>query len=141
MLEIVKDEFKIHQGDGNVSKTNGTAGVMSDIYDYKVPESTLIEIRPNDVFAAYFKDASAEALATDTYEVVVTDANKIRQTTILNGMYMDVKTFDDRNKVQKVGASIIAKAGQHIIVRFKATTVLVNASCYFKFTCLRHTSL
>lgn len=141
MLEIVKDEFKIHQGDGNVSKANGTAGVMSDIYDYKVPESTLIEIRPNDVFAAYFKDASAEALATDTYEVVVTDANKIRQTTILNGMYMDVKTFDDRNKVQKVGASIIAKAGQHIIVRFKATTVLVNASCYFKFTCLRHTSL
>jgi len=141
MLEVVKDEFKIHQGDGNVTKANGTAAVMSDIYDYKVPESTLIEIRPNDIFAAYFKDASAEALATDTYEVVVTDANKIRQTTILNGMYMDVKTFDDRNKTQKVGASIIAKAGQHIIIRFKATTVLVNASCYFKFTCLRHTSL
>jgi len=141
MLEVVKDEFKIHQGDGNVTKTNGTAAVMSDVYDYKVPESTLVEIRPNDIFAAYLKDAGAEALATDQFEIVVTDANKIRQTIIMNGMYMDVKEFADRNKTQKIGASIIAKAGQHIIVRVKATTVLVNASCYFKLTCLRHTSL
>jgi hypothetical protein len=136
-MELVSNEFNISQADSNVTKSNGTAGIMSDIFDYKVPDSTIIQLRPSDVIAAYFKDASAEMAATDAYEIVVTDPNRIRNEVIASGLYMDIKTFDDRNKVRKFGQSKTVKAGWHIFVRAKATTVLVNASCYFKVTALR----
>lgn len=136
-MELDRAEVNISINDPNVTKSNGTAGVMSDIFDYEVPYGTIIQLRPNDVIAAYFKDASAEMLATDGYEVVVTDPNKIRNEVVASGLYMDIKTFDDRNKVRKFGQTKTVKAGWHIIIRAKATTVLVNASCYFKLTALR----
>ena len=136
-MELDRAEVNISINDPNVTKSNGTAGVMSDIFDYEVPYGTIIQLRPNDVIAAYFKDASAEMLATDAYEVVVTDPNKIRNEVVASGLYKDIKTFDDRNKVRKFGQTKTVKAGWHIIIRAKATTVLVNTSCYFKLTALR----
>lgn len=134
---IEKSAFQISQADANVTGSAGTAAVMTDIFDYKVPDNTTVLLRANDVIAAYLKDASAEALATDPFEVVIRDPNSITSKVVASGLYMDIKEFTDRNKTRKFGADAVAKSGWHIVVRVKATTVLVNASCYFKITCLR----
>jgi hypothetical protein len=133
MGKLVTGEFNITQADCG-TKANGTAGVMSEIYDFEVPYSTMIRIRPSDYFSAYFKDASAESIATDTYEIIITDPNGITTDKISSGMYNRVKEFADQNKVCKFKQERLVKAGWHIKIMFKATTVLVNASCYFNLT-------
>jgi len=131
-------EHNITQNDANVTAANGTAAVMSDIYSYKVPRHTAILIRPEDVISAYLYDAAAEAVATDAFEVIVRDPNGLSSEIIASGQYAIIKEFQDANKLKKMGASKLIKSDFTLVVRVKATTVLVVASCYFQLTCLRY---
>ena len=130
-------EFTIDQNDANVVKANGTVAIMSDIFTYKVPRHTVIELRPGDIISAYLKDAGAESLATDAYELVVRDPNSLTQEVIASGQYATIKEFQDHNKTKKLGQSRLIKSDFVVALRVKATTVLVNASCYFQITCKR----
>jgi len=65
MCAVKAMEFCIDQNDANVTKSNGTAGVMTSIFKYKVPRHTAIVIRPSDIISAYLKDAGAEAETED----------------------------------------------------------------------------
>lgn len=131
-------EHTITQADSNVTGTTGTAALMTDIYVYKVPRHTAILIRPEDILSAYFKDAGAEMLATDAWELVVRDPNGLSTEQLASGIYAIIKTFDDRNKTKKLGQSKLIKSDYSIALRAKATTVLVVASNYFQLTCLRY---
>lgn len=131
-------EFTIDQNDSNMTKTTGTAAVMTDIAVYKVPRHTAILIRPEDILSAYLKDASAEALTTDAYELVVRDPNGLSSETICSGQYTNIKEFTDRNKTKKFGRARLIKSDFQIALRVKATTVLVVANCYYQITCLRY---
>jgi hypothetical protein len=131
-------EFSIDQNDANVTKSTGTAGVMTSIFAYKVPRHTAILIRPTDILCAYLKDAGAEMLATDGYQLVVKDPNGISQEIIANGIYTQIKEFQDQNKTKKLGKSRLVKSDYVIDLQAKATTVLVVASNYFQMTCLRY---
>lgn len=137
-MPVKSSEFTIDQNDSNVTKAAGTAAVMSDIYTYKVPRHTAILIRPEDILSAYLKDATAEALGTDAFELVVRDPNSLTTEIIASGQYTIIKEFQDRNKTKKLGKSKLIKSDFQLVVRAKATTVLVNASCYFQITCLRY---
>ena len=131
-------EFTIDQNDSNVTKANGTAAVMSSIYTYKVPRHTSILIRPKDILSAYLKDAGAESLGTDPFQLVVKDPNGISQEIIASGQYTIIKEFQDSNKTKKLGKARLVKSDFVIDLQVKATTVLVNTSCYFQLTCLRY---
>ena len=131
-------EHTITQNDGNVTSANGTAAVMSDIYDYLVPRHTAILIRPEDILSAYFKDAAAGALATDAFEMVIRDPNELSSELLAQGNYLRIKEFTDKNKTLKMGMSKLIKSDYHLVLRFNATTVLVVASCYFQLTCMRY---
>ena len=131
-------EFTIDQNDSNVTKSNGTAAVMSSIYSYKVPRHTAVQIRPADILSAYLKDAGAECLATDAFQLVVKDPNGISQEIIASGQYQIIKEFQDHNKTKKLGRTRLVKSDYVIDFQVKATTVLVNTSCYFQLTCLRY---
>ncbi len=131
-------EFCIDQNDSNVTKSNGTAAVMTSVFSYKVPRHTAILIRPQDILSAYLKDAGAECLGTDPFQLVVKDPNVISQEIIASGQYTIVKEFQDSTKTKKLGKSRLVKSDYVIDLQVKATTVLVNASCYFQLTCLRY---
>ena len=131
-------EHNITQNDGNVTGSNGTAAVMSDIYDYQVPRHTAIQIRPEDILSAYFKDAGAEALGTDAFELVIRDPNQLSEEVLAQGQYTIIKEFQDKTKTKRLGVSKLIKSDYHIVIRVNATTVLVNSSCYFQLTCLRY---
>ncbi len=130
-------EFTVDQNDANVTKSNGTAAVMSDIFVYKVPRHTVVELRPSDILSAYLKDAAAEALATDPFELVVRDPNVLTQEVIASGQYAIIKEFQDNNKTKKLGQARLIKSDFQIALRVKATTVLVVATCYFQLTAKR----
>lgn len=136
-MPIKKMEFTLDQNDANVTKANGTVAVMSDIYTYKVPRHTVVELRPEDILSAYLKDAGAEAVATDPFELVVRDPNSLTSEIIASGQYAIIKEFQDSTKTKKLGAARLVKSDFQIVLRVKATTVLVNASCYFQLTCAR----
>jgi len=131
-------EHTITQNDSNVTAANGTAAVMSDIYTYKVPRHTAILVRPEDILSAYLKDAGAEAVTTDPWELVVRDPNSLSNEVLASGQYTVIKTFDDRNKTKKLGLSKLIKSDFQIVLRVKATTVLVVTTCYFQLTCMRY---
>lgn len=136
-MPLKQMEFTIDQNDANVSKANGTAAIMSDIFTYKVPRHTVVELRANDILSAYLKDAGAESLATDAFQLVVRDPNSLTQEIIASGQYAIIKEFQDRNKTKCLGQSRLIKSDFLIVLQVKATTVLVNASCYFQLTCKR----
>ena len=136
-MPVKKMEFTLDQNDSNVTKANGTVAVMSDIFTYKVPRHTVIELRPEDILSAYLKDAGAEALATDAFELVVRDPNSLTSEVIASGQYAIIKDFQDSTKTKKLGMARLIKSDFQIVLRVKATTVLVNASCYFQLTCAR----
>ena len=131
-------EFTITQADANCTLTTGTAALMSDIVVYKVPRHTAIVLRPDDIFSAYLKDAGAEALVTDTFEVIIRDPNSLTSELVASGAYVRIKTFDDRNKTLKLGVSKLIKSDYQLVIRAKCATVLVVANCYWQITCLRY---
>ncbi len=131
-------EFNIDQNDSNVTKSNGTAAVMTSIFKYKVPRHTAILIRPTDILSAYLKDAGAECLGTDPFQLVIKDPNGISQEIIVSGQYTLVKEFQDSTKTKKLGRGRLVKSDYEIDFQVKATTVLVNASCYYQLSCLRY---
>ncbi len=131
-------EFCIDQNDANVTKSAGTAAVMTSIFAYKVPRHTAILIRPADIISAYFKDAGAEMLATDAFQLVVKDPNGISTEIIASGQYTRIKEFQDHNKTKKLGKTRLIKSDYVLDLQLKATTVTVIASNYFQITCLRY---
>jgi hypothetical protein len=131
-------EFTIDQNDSNVTKSTGTAAVMTSIFSYKVPRHTAIMIRPSDILSAYFKDAGAETLGTDAFQLIVKDPNGISQEIISSGMYTTIKEFQDSTKTKKLGKSRLVKSDYVIDLQLKATTVTVVASNYYQLTCLRY---
>jgi hypothetical protein len=138
MSPVKAMEHSITQADGNCTLTTGTAALMTDIVVYKVPRHTAILLRPEDVFAAYLKDASAEALVTDTFKLLVRDPNSLSEELLATGGYNRIKTFDDRNKTLKLGLTKLVKSDFQIVVQAKCATVLVVANCYWLLTCLRY---
>ena len=137
-MPIKPMEHSITQADPNVTLATGTAALMTDIATYKVPRHTAILIRPEDILAAYLKDASAEALVTDTFELVVRDPNSLTNEVIAQGGYNRIKEFTDRNKTLKLGTSKLIKSDYQLVLRAKCATVLVVANCYWVITCLRY---
>lgn len=131
-------EHTITQADPNITAANGTAGVMSDIFDYLVPRHTAIQFRPEDIISAYFKDAGAESAQTDPFELRLRDPNELSGITLAQGNYLRIKDFTDKNKTLKLGMTKVVSSDFHVVLRFKATTVLVVASCYFQITCMRY---
>ena len=130
-------EFTLDGNDANVTKANGTAAIMSDIFLYKVPRHTVIELRPEDIVSAYLKDAAAEAAGTDAVELVVRDPNGLTSETIFSGQYTVIKEFQDSSKTKKLGQSRLLQSDFYLALRVKATTVLVVTTCYFQITCKR----
>ena len=137
-MPVKSMEHTITQADANCTLTTGTAAIMSDIVVYKVPRHTAILFRPEDIFCAYLKDAGAESLVTDTWELIVRDPNSLTNEVLAQGAYIRIKTFDDRNKTLKLGLSKLVKSDYLVVVRAKCATVLVVASCYWQLTCLRY---
>ena len=68
---------------------------------------------------------------------MVRDPNGLTQEVVASGQYAIIKEFQDANKTKKLGQSRLIKSDFQIVLRVKATTVLVNASCYFQLTCKR----
>ena len=131
-------EHTITQADPNVTLTTGTAALMTDIVVYKVPRHTAIQIRPEDILSAYLKDAAAEALVTDTFELIIRDPNSLGSEILAQGAYVRIKEFVDRNKILKLGMSKLIKSDYQLVLRAKCATVLVVANCYWQITCLRY---
>lgn len=138
MSPVKAMEVTLDQNDANVTATNGTVSVMSDIYVYKTPRHTAVLIRPEDVLSAYLKDSGAEAVGTDPFELVIRDPNGLSEETLVSGQYTVIKEFTDRNKTRKFGQSKLLKSDYSLALRVKATTVLVVSTCYFAITALRY---
>lgn len=138
MCPVKAMEHTITQLDPNITAANGTAAVMSDIYTYKVPRHTAIQVRPEDVLSAYLKDAGAEAVANDPFELIIRDPNGLTSEILALGNYLRMKEFTDRNKILRIGLAKLLKSDYHLVLRVKATTVLVVSTCYFQLTCLRY---
>lgn len=137
-MPVKSGEFSINQNDANITSANGTVAIMSDIYKFTVPLGTNILLRPEDIVCMYAKDAGAEAVATDSWQLVAKDPNSLTTEVIASGIYAQIKEFQDRTKVFKLGVSKLLDSQYILSLQFKATTVLVVASCYFTVTCLRY---
>lgn len=124
----------LDQNNANVTKAAGTAAIMSDIYTFKVPRKTKYHLRPSDTLSLYAKDASAEAVGTDAWELVIRDPNGLNNEVIAQGQYTQIKEFQDSTKKLTLGLSYVVPEDWNVVLRFKATTVLVNASCYIALT-------
>ena len=132
---VVEEKIQIDQNTSGLTKTNGTAAVLSDIYSYTVPDRSQLIINPNDSIGMYLKDASAECVGTDQVQVVVTDPLGRRTRVIAEGQYTVFKEFQDVTKKKFFGQRVIVPANFIIKVKVKATTVLVNSSCYLALDC------
>jgi len=131
-------EHSITAADANITAATGTAALMTSVYTYKTPRHTAIMLRPEDTLSAYLKDAGAECLGTDAYQLIVQDPNQLTTEIISAGIYTTIKEFQDRNKTKKLGLARIIRSDYYLILQVKATTVLVVASNYFQITCLRY---
>ena len=132
---VVPEKIQIDQNTSGLTKSAGTAAVLSDIYSYPVPDRSQILIKPSDAIALYLKDAAAECLGTDQVQIVITDPLGRRTRVIAEGQYTIFKSFTDVTLKKFFGQRIVVPADFLIKVKVKATTVLVNASCYFALDC------
>jgi len=140
MPQLKQMEHTITQGDPNITAANGTAVLMTSIYTYKTPRHTAIRMRPEDILSAYLDtgSGSTEAVATNTYQLIVQDPNQLTTEILSQGQYTVIKEFQDRNKTKKLGLMRLVKSDYYIILQVKAATVLVVAYCTFQLTCLRY---
>jgi len=134
-------EHILSHNDPNVTLSTGTAKLMSDIVVYKVPRHTVIELRPQDIFSAYLKDAGAEMLATDGVQLLLRDPNNLTQEIIFTGLYAVIKEFQDSLKTKKIGLAKLVPSDFQIVIQAQATTILVVANCYWQITCKRWANL
>lgn len=137
MAAIAQDKFTITQADPNVASSTATAAKMTEIYKFTCPRGTELKIQPHDEISMYLKDAVAESLNTDSFELAVEDANRLTKKIIASGIYLEAKEFQDHNKTKKIGATHYVRAEQLIVLYVKCATVTVTASCYFKLTSTR----
>jgi len=127
------------QNDSFVTKATGTAAVMTSIATWIVPRNTAIELNPSDSIAAYLKDAGAECLATDQWQLVIRNAVSSEYAqTVSSDIYAAIKTFDDQNKIKRVAGHYVITSDFVLDLQVKATTVLVVASCYYRITCTKY---
>jgi len=129
-MPVKEDEIQIDQNLSGIVAANGTAGILSNIYTYTVPDRSRITINPTDAISLYLKDAGAEAVGTDQVQIVVTDAWGRNSRVIAEGQYTTFKEFQDVTKKRFAGKTVRIPANFIIIVKVKATTVLVVSSCY-----------
>jgi hypothetical protein len=134
-------EHILSQNDPNVTPTTGTAKIMTDIVVYKVPRHTVIELRPQDIFSAYLKDAGAEMLGTDQVQLLLRDPNNLTQEIIYTGLYEVLKEFQDAQLVKHVGLAKLIPSDFQLVIQAQATTILVVANCYWQITCKRWANL
>lgn len=137
-MPVKQMEHTITQNDANVTSATGTAALMTDHQTYRVPRHTAVLFRPEDVISAYLADVGAESLGTDAFELIARDPNQLNTEVLLQGIYTRIKEFQDRNKTAKLGTTKLVESDFYVVLRVKATTVLVVANCYFMLTCLRY---
>lgn len=111
MERFEQDKFTITQADPNVTASTATAAKMTEIYRFVVPRGTELKIQPHDEISMYLKDASAEAVNTDSWELAIEDANRLTKKIIASGIYLEAKEFQDHNKTKKIGATHYVRAG------------------------------
>ncbi len=127
------------QNDSFVTKANGTAALMTSIFTWVVPRNTIVTLNPTDVISAYLKDAGAECLGTDAWQLVKRNASTGDFSVIIgSGIYTAIKEFQDQNKVKRVGGLYRLTADFVLDFQVKATTVLVNTSCYISIGCTKY---
>ena len=97
--------FHLHQGNSNLTRSDGTASTWVDIWKYQVPRGTTLMIAPGDTFSAYLEDASAEVgNHTAKIEVVVRDPAERENTLVLGPVhYLSVKEFQDDDLIYRIG--------------------------------------
>lgn len=122
--------MSIDQNNPNVTRYTGTAAVMTDVFVYKVPRTSTLFLRTSDSLSAYFKDAVAETVGTDAWELVVRDPNQLRKNVIASGQYTQIKEFQDSTKKFYLPTSAVVPGDWEVALRLKATTVIVVASGY-----------
>ena len=132
---VIEEQIQIDQNTSGLTKSAGTAAVLSDIYSYTVPDRSQIIINPNDAISLYLKDVAAECVGTDQVQISITDPLGRRTRVIAEGQYTIFKEFQDVTKKKFFGQRVVVPADFLIKVKVKATTVLVNASCYLALDC------
>lgn len=130
-------ELSISQSDGNVTTGAPAAAKMEALYTYKVPRQTEIKIRPSDVISAYLKDAGAESLVTDTWELWKQDPNGVLNELIASGTYNEIKEFADVNKLKKLRNVFYIPSDFLLVFKVKTATIVVTNSCYYRISCTR----
>lgn len=140
MSPVKSMEITVDQNDSNITASNGTVDIMSDIYVYKIPRHTALLVRPEDILSAYLDTATGttELTGIDAFELILRDPNSLSEEVLVSGQYTLIKEFQDRTKTKKFGQSKLMKSDFQLAFRVKASTVLVVAYCYFQITALRY---
>ncbi len=137
-MRPVYSEFAIHKDlPAGITVGAPAAGKMEALWTYTVPRNTALKIRPEDILAAYLKDAGAETIASDRVQLTIEDNAGYIKETIFEGTYEQLKTFDDRNKTKKLGLVRYVASDFNVVFYVKATTIVVPASCRFLISCKR----
>jgi len=128
--------LSLDQNTSGVTKTTGTAAVMTDLAVWAVPRKAKYIFRQGvDTISAYLKDAGAEALGTDAVQLVKrAPAGVGMDQVIWSGSYTQIKEFQDRTKMLTFPTTVELGEDWKLVLQGKITTVTVVASCYYTIT-------
>ena len=140
-MSIVANEFRITQNDANFTAYAGTAGVLSKIAQYSVPNSTSIKIRAGDILSLKLQDAVPADIADGSQvRVVITDSNEVYSNVIAEATYQVFTQFSDRNTIYAFSSQYGISANMLIQVWVNSATVIAAANTIFQLSNIRATA-
>ena len=120
-MEWVTERFELNPSTTGITAVDGNGATWNaDIWDFKVPFNTQIELNPTDIFAAYLiGDDAAEMPGATQVRVVVRDVASESALPILRDtLYQRVKAFSDVKKLTKlpIDKMVTVETDEHIVV-------------------------
>lgn len=137
-MALVRDKYRITQNDDNVTLSAGTAGQETVIAKFVVPDRTVFEISPDDVFSLYLANTGGTELAgTSKVKLTHEDPNGItvRQLALVD--YVVLKEFTDRLKMYTFGQSVTLKPKDRLFIRVTGDLAAATAYTRFQISCTR----
>lgn len=103
--EIITDPFHLTQSDGNITATDGTTSIWSDIWKYQVPIGVTHVLKQGHTFSAYIEDDSPAESGSSTCRVQIEVRDSAEQDRLIvfgPSLYVKVKEFQDTNKIAQL---------------------------------------
>ena len=137
-MALVTTKYRITQTDPNVVLRAGVAHIEREIATFTVPDRTIFEIAPDDIFSLFIADTTPTELAlTSRVVLVVADPNDIFTRELATLDYTVVREFADRLRIYTFGQAATIKPKDRIRIRVTGNLAVAPAHTRFQISTTR----